>query len=67
MMFHGSFFTMTDLPEVGKVMISKVILLAKPRNSVSTDLRLTLIQFLCLNILNAHKFSLRKNIIISRL
>ena len=58
-MFQGRFFTTTDLPEVGKVMIFKVILLDRPWNSVSMDLRLTSIQFLCLNTLNAYQFSLR--------
>ena len=47
MMFQGRFFTTTDLHEVCKVMIFKVILLARPSwNSVSIDLRLTLIQCL---------------------
>ena len=58
-MFQGRFFTPTDLPEVGKVMIFEVVLLERPWNSVSIDLRLTLIQFLCLNTLNAYLFSLR--------
>ena len=58
-MFQGRSFTTTDLPEVGKMMIFKVILLERPSNSVSIGLRLTLIQFLCLNTLNAYQFSLR--------
>ena len=29
-MFQGRFFTTTDLPEAGKVMIFKVILLERP-------------------------------------
>ena len=60
-MFQGRFLTTTDLPEVGKVMICKVILLARPGNSVSIDLKLTLIriQLLCLDTLNVYQFSLR--------
>ena len=60
MMFLGRFLTRRDLPEVVNVMIFKVILLERPCNSVSMDQRLTLIQFLCLNTLNAHQFSLRR-------
>ena len=58
-MFQGRFFTTTDLPEVSKVMIFKIIPLVRPLNSVSIDLKLTLIEFLCLNTLNAYQFSLR--------
>ena len=54
-MFQGRLFTTTDLLEVGKVMIFKVNYSQGPER---IDLRLTLIQFLCLNTLNAYQFSL---------
>ena len=50
---------MADLGEVDKVVISKVIPLGKPWNYVIIDLKLNLIQLLCLNTLNTDHFPLK--------
>ena len=56
-MFVSAFFPITDLREVSKVMISKAILVRKPWNAVSIDLKPILVQLLCLSTLNANHFS----------
>ena len=40
-------------------MVSKAMALKKPRDSVNVDLKLNLIQLLCLNTLSANHFSLK--------
>ena len=54
-----SVFSTIDLREEGKVMASRAIPIKEPWNPVSVDLKLNLIQFLCLNTLSADNFLLK--------